>query len=176
MKDRNAVQNSVSLYFEFQRKLHEKSSVFESKFGFTPEFKAGINEGKVTVAEVGHFKREIAYHGDVLNTGARIQAMCNEFGRKLLVSEIFANQLKGTSEFKKELMGKINLKGKQKAIEIYAIERAWKTPNGDHRDLSFIDFLCLLPFFESIKSWLCIHAWEYIVAEFGICNFFIRIQ
>lgn len=122
MNDSNAVNNAVNLYFEFQRKLQSQSSIFEERFGFTPEFKAGINEGKVTAAEVGNFKREIAYHGDVLNTGARIQAKCNEFGKKLLVSEIFANQLNGTDHFKKERMGKINLKGKQEAIEIYAIE------------------------------------------------------
>lgn len=122
MKNKSAVQHAINLYFAFKDKLDSKTDMFNTKFGFVPEFKAGINEGKVTAAEVGSIKREIAYHGDVLNTGARIQAKCNELGKSLLVSEIFADEIKNIKGFRKELMGKINLKGKLEAINIYAIE------------------------------------------------------
>jgi adenylate cyclase len=36
---------------------------------------------------VGEIRKELAYHGDVLNTAARIQGKCNEFKKRLLVSE-----------------------------------------------------------------------------------------
>lgn len=122
--DPDAARLCMELFFAFREKLESKAEKFEKQFGFIPEFKAGINEGPVTVAEVGYIKREIAYHGDVLNTGARIQSMCNQFGKSLLVSELFANQTKNISRIKQELMGEIMLKGKQQAVNIYALERA----------------------------------------------------
>lgn len=35
-----------------------------------------MNAGIVTVAEVAKYKKEIAYHGDTINTAARIQGKC----------------------------------------------------------------------------------------------------
>lgn len=37
--------------------------------------------------EVGYIKKEIAYHGNVFNTAARIWSVCNDFNKDLLVSE-----------------------------------------------------------------------------------------
>ncbi len=37
-----------------------------------------------TVLEVGEIKRDISYLGDVLNTAARIQGKCNDYGEDLL--------------------------------------------------------------------------------------------
>lgn len=121
--DTDAAKLSLELFFAFREKLESKALKFEKEFGFIPEFKAGINEGAVTAAEVGYIKRDIAYHGDVLNTGARIQAMCNELGKNLLVSELFALQIKNQNNFKQELLGEIVLRGKEQAINIYAVER-----------------------------------------------------
>ncbi|SMD36203.1 adenylate cyclase [Reichenbachiella faecimaris] len=120
--DVEARKLSVELFFAFREKLVSKASKFEKEFGFVPEFKAGINEGAVTAAEVGYIKRDIAYHGDVLNTGSRIQAKCNELGKSLLVSEAFAKEVEKLIAFKQELMGKINLKGKAEPINIYSID------------------------------------------------------
>lgn len=120
--DPEAPRLSMELFFAFKRKLESKADKFEKEFGFVPEFKAGINEGPVTAAEVGYIKRDIAYHGDVLNTGARIQAKCNELGKNLLVSEVFAKEVAKIDSYRQILMGKINLKGKSNPINIYAIE------------------------------------------------------
>ncbi|MDW3208995.1 MAG: adenylate/guanylate cyclase domain-containing protein [Reichenbachiella sp.] len=122
--DLEARKLSIELFFAFQKKLASKADKFEKEFGFVPEFKAGINEGAVTAAEVGYIKRDIAYHGDVLNTGARIQDKCNELGKNLLVSEVFAEQIKSLNLFKQELLGEVALKGKERAINIYAVDKA----------------------------------------------------
>ncbi|WP_420582695.1 adenylate/guanylate cyclase domain-containing protein [Reichenbachiella sp.] len=122
--DFDARKYSIELFFAFQKKLARHASKFEKDFGFVPEFKAGINEGPVTAAEVGFIKRDIAYHGDVLNTGARIQNKCNELGKSLLVSEEFAQQIKNLHLFKQELLGKVALKGKERAINIYSVDQA----------------------------------------------------
>ena len=69
----------IQLFFAFKKKLEKKSKYYNSKFGVVPEFKAGVNAGVVTVAEIGSIKREIAYHGDVVNTASRLRSACNEF-------------------------------------------------------------------------------------------------
>ena len=87
-----------------------------------PEFKAGLNSGFVTIAEVGELKKELAYHGDVLNTASRIQGVCNKYNKFLLISDELENNLKLEPNFKKELIGSIELKGKAKPVSIYSIE------------------------------------------------------
>ncbi|MBX2843987.1 MAG: adenylate/guanylate cyclase domain-containing protein [Flammeovirgaceae bacterium] len=117
--------NFIRLFFEFQKKLESKKEIYFSKFGVFPVFKAGIEMGEVTVAEVGEIKREIAYHGDVLNTAARIQEKCNEFHHNLLISEHLQKEINGFNHYKTELMGNIQLRGKQNPLKILAV-----IPNG----------------------------------------------
>lgn len=124
MDDKSSIENSISLFFAYQGLLKSKEHKFIGKYGFLPEFKAGINEGRVTAAEIGNIKREIAYHGDVLNTGARIQSICNEFKKNLLVSEVFAKRMNGISKYRKEFIGNLNLKGKSHSIDVFSVEPA----------------------------------------------------
>jgi len=87
-----------------------------------PEFKAGVNFGLVTVAEVGEIKREIAFHGDVLNTAARIQWLCNLLGSRFLISQNFKNILTDLNSFSINYNGNIQLRGKKSDINLYSAE------------------------------------------------------
>jgi adenylate cyclase len=40
----------------------------------------------VTTGEIGVLKKEIIFTGDVLNTAARIQGLCNQFNVDILIS------------------------------------------------------------------------------------------
>ena len=116
--------NCLNAYFAFCAQLDAKATHYSNKYGVVPQFKAGLNVGKVTVAEVGEVKREIAYHGDAINTAARIQAKCNEMGRALLISEHLHLQLNGQMNgFKDHLEGSVQLKGKMKAINVYSVQQ-----------------------------------------------------
>ena len=77
--------NCIHLYYNFMNRIYERSDYYLSKFGPVPEFKAGMNCGHVTVAEVGAIVREIAYHGDIIDTASRIQHQCNKYGKRLLI-------------------------------------------------------------------------------------------
>ncbi len=68
--------------------------------------------GKVTAVEIGEIKRDIAYHGDTLNTAARIQSMCNDYQKKFLVSDYFLERSGLDNHFKIEALGMTILKGK----------------------------------------------------------------
>lgn len=113
-------QNCIRAYFSFKKRLSEKKDYYLETYGSIPFFKAGLNTGVVTVTEVGRYKKEIAYHGDTLNTAARIQAKCNHFEKELLISGYLKEKLNG-SGLEYTLMGSEPLRGKQKEVEIYAI-------------------------------------------------------
>jgi adenylate cyclase len=118
--------NCIRIFFAFQQKINTHASFYKKRYGIVPEFKAGLNAGQVTVAEVGDIKREIAYHGDVVNTGARIQHLCNDYKVHLLATEDFIMRVKNLVGFKSTLMGTVALRGKLKEVAVYAISEAEK--------------------------------------------------
>lgn len=113
-------QNCINAYFNFKKQLDKKKDYYMSTYNILPHFKAGINAGIVTVTEVGKYKKEIAYHGDTINTAARIQGKCNELMRDLLISENTKNGL-DNSGFSFENFDSIQLKGKNSLVTIHAV-------------------------------------------------------
>jgi adenylate cyclase len=112
----------IRIFEAYDATLRDRASHYETAYGFVPEFKAGVNAGLVTVAEVGEIKKELAYHGDVLNTAARIQGKCNELGQRLLVSEELKELVAGVTEHAFNPMGEAQLKGKAQPVRIYGVE------------------------------------------------------
>jgi len=121
-KSRN-FRNAVNFYYEFTDQLNMKRNYFDKEFGINPKFTASINSGKIMIAEVGTFKSEIAFHGDVLNTAARIQKQCKSYNRRLLVTKNFAEKFREVSfGYQIEWLALDRLLGKQNPVDIYAIE------------------------------------------------------
>ncbi len=114
----------VELFFSFQDLLHAKAAYYMEKYGTVPQFKAGLHGGKLMVAEVGVVKKELAFHGDVINTSARIQSECNKYGVSILLSEKLLDDLDRPNEFNKEFLGSVLLKGKQQEVNIYTVTRS----------------------------------------------------
>nr|WP_298997516.1 adenylate/guanylate cyclase domain-containing protein [uncultured Allomuricauda sp.] len=113
-------QNLLNTFYNFKQRLEEKRAYYEQKYGCLPFFKAGVHSGIVTVTEVGKYKKEIAYHGDTINTAARIQGKCNELNSELLLSETLKNELLST-RFHFTEMGAVILKGKKGKVTIHAV-------------------------------------------------------
>ena len=121
-KDGFTNSNCIKLYFEFNQQLQNKKEYFISSYGVIPEFKAGMSYGLVTVAEVGEVKTEIAYHGDVLNTAARIQGYCGTLNKQLLVSESVAKELEINEELDITPVNEVQLRGKKDKSKIFSVE------------------------------------------------------
>ncbi len=111
--------NCVNAFFHYDKSIHQRGEYYKQQYGLIPEFKAGVNLGDVMVAEVGELKKEIAYHGDALNTAARIQEKCNEFARRILISERVRDALDGSREYDFRAVGSFRLKGKEKPVSIF---------------------------------------------------------
>ena len=129
LKRRMKLNNCIKAFWAFQDRLVKRRAYYLKKYGVYPTFKAGINEGEVTVAEVGEIKREIAYHGDTMNITSRIQEMCNVYEKELLITESFYKRLKSRDKFLIECMGQEELRGKNAPIKIYAVEREFDCLN-----------------------------------------------
>lgn len=82
-----------------------------------------MHSGVVTVTEVGKYKKEIAYHGDTINTAARIQGQCNNLDAYFLVSEDLKSKLPNKGYFYSK-KGKVPLKGIKEAITIFSVSKA----------------------------------------------------
>lgn len=113
----------VQFFFACEQQFLSRSSYYLKNYGLVPCFKAGLHMGKVTAVEIGEIKRDIAYHGDTLNTAARIQSMCNQYEKKILASAYFTSATKWNELFKTEELGMIMLKGKKAPIGILSVEQ-----------------------------------------------------
>lgn len=116
--------NCLRAYFAFTTRLQERADYYRHTYGLVPEFKAGLNMGQIVMAEVGQIKREIAYHGDTINTAARIQEACNTYEKELLISEDLYRSLDREHVFSMVQIGDILLKGKTRKVKIYCVEIA----------------------------------------------------
>ena len=114
--------NCIQCFFNIQRELLKKTDYYTTKYGVTPEFKAGLHYGYVMAGEIGIVKREIAFSGDVLNTTARIQSKCNELKVNILLSKFLLDKLKLRSDrFVPKLMGDTLLRGKEQSMPLYTL-------------------------------------------------------
>ena len=113
--------NCIQLFYDFRNRLNSKSAYFLDRYETVPKFKAGVHLGQVTVTEVGDIKKEIAYHGDVLNTAARLQGACNTYGSSLLVSKQLVDQLAIASSWEQEYLGAMELKGKLTPVQVFSL-------------------------------------------------------
>ena len=113
--------NCVNLFFHFQNRIQKKQKQYMAKYNLVPVFKAGLHGGKLIVTEVGTVKKEIAFHGDVINTSARIQGECNKYNELLLCSNMLIKDLALSNKYTTEFIGDLELKGKEEKHEISAI-------------------------------------------------------
>lgn len=113
----------LKLFFAYRDYLNLRKEYYIQTYGVFPVFKASVHSGVVTVAEVGVVKTEIAYHGDVLNTAARIQQKCNVFQRDLLISQDFKELLRENRDFEFDLEGELRFKGKSNTVTVFAVRK-----------------------------------------------------
>ncbi|MGI9626633.1 MAG: adenylate/guanylate cyclase domain-containing protein [Longimicrobiales bacterium] len=121
--EEGAKVSCMETFFAFQEKLHAKRDWYQQRFGVSPEFRAGIESGRVTVAEVGDIKREIAYHGDPLNTAARLLELCKDYDQNVLVSGDFGQAVDAHATFSTEWQADVVLRGKREPLPVYGVRQ-----------------------------------------------------
>lgn len=114
---------TMDFYFMYVAELEMNRLYFEKKYDIYPVFTASINVGKVMAAEVGEIKHELAYHGDVINTAARIQKKCRKYVKQLLATEQFISQnTRYTSlYYSTRFVDEVKFRGKNRRVRLYEI-------------------------------------------------------
>lgn len=115
--------NCVRCFYAMQEAIAVKREFYQETYGLVPGFKAGLHCGEVTTGEIGVIKRDIVYSGDVLNTAARIQSKCNDFGVKILLSKHLLDKLNIPPHgIEQKKIGDIDLRGKKEKVILYSLE------------------------------------------------------
>lgn len=114
--------NCIQCFFYMQRTLAANKEKYLAKFGIFPEFKCGVHGGECVVTWVGVVKRDIVYHGEVLNTASRLEGACNRLEASLLISESLLLLLKLPSEITATFKEDLVLRGKSKALKIFSLD------------------------------------------------------
>lgn len=112
----------INCFFDILTAIEWNREQYLNKYGVHPEFKAALHAGQVSVTWIGTIKKEIVYHGDVLNTTARIQEECNKYGQKFLISEYMLQNVEIPEYLRSEFVGELQLKGKERKVKIFGLK------------------------------------------------------
>jgi adenylate cyclase len=125
VKDHKSIALCLKLYFRIKEIINKRSGYYMRKYGVVPSFRAGIHMGLVTVAEVGKFKREIAYHGGTINLASRIQHKSKILDKDVLISRDVYKLIEDTNlkdKYKFDYLGEFSIIGKKDPIGLISVE------------------------------------------------------
>jgi adenylate cyclase len=112
----------VRCFFAMQQAIDLRRDYYLRTYGAVPAFKAGLHGGPVMATQVGAVKTELVFHGDVLNTTARIEAQCNALHSRLLLSASLHEALPHPPDFRFQALGEFPLRGKAGTVALYSAE------------------------------------------------------
>ena len=102
--------------------LDKAAPEFAQLFGVAPRVRGALHAGSVIVGEVGGSKRDIVFHGDVMNTTARLEQVARELERRLVVSADAMSRLAGADSYPVEDLGERAVRGRARPIQVYAVK------------------------------------------------------
>jgi len=112
----------LGCFFGIERALRAASSGFERDFGAVPRVRGAVHAGRVIAGEVGGSKRDIVFHGDVLNTASRLEQIAREGDHGLVVSAAALERCVGTERYALEDLGARALRGRAETVTVYAVK------------------------------------------------------
>lgn len=119
----NREAQCIQCFFAMKDAIERKKERFMADYGVVPTFKAGVHLGEVTTGEIGKIKKDIVFTGDVLNTTARIQGLCNTYHSELLLSGQLVEALRFEGSFSTIELGETELRGRNEKVKLFTVER-----------------------------------------------------
>ena len=112
----------VACVFAIRQTLERDRDRWLARFGFVPELRAALHGGGVVTAEVGVDRHKIAYFGDVMNATARLEGLCRETGRSVLISDAVLTKLSALPDgIAAEALGGYRLRGRSETMAVHAL-------------------------------------------------------
>lgn len=113
----------INLFFDFSNELEIQNLKFSKAYGVKVKFKAAVHSGAVMVTKIRSTKKEIVYHGDVLNTCARIMEQCTQSEKGLLISGIVAEWFLNSPLYSTSFIESSLLRGKLRNTLVYEVSK-----------------------------------------------------
>lgn len=110
-------------YFAMCAALGAKAALFRERFGASPELRAALHLGDVIAGEVGQERRAIVFHGDAMNTAARLEQATREVGCRFIVSAEARAALGPLPAFEMRDLGALVLRGRREPLHAYGCEK-----------------------------------------------------
>lgn len=120
-KSNTKTEKCLDAYRCSVNKIQSLQEHYTSRYGLLPQFKAAFHCGEVIYGEIGEVKSEIVFHGDVVNTTARLERLCSTLEENLLVSKTMMDTFPSTVQQAFHTVGQITLRGKEQSMEIFGI-------------------------------------------------------
>ena len=96
----------------------------EREFGIAPRVRGALHAGPVISGEVGKTKREIVFHGDVMNTTARLEQLTRDLDRSFIVSAEALARIDERAGYVVEDLGERTVRGRAAPVLVYAVTPA----------------------------------------------------
>ncbi len=111
----------LNCVLSIRERIRDLAASYETEFGLSPRFRAGLHGGPVVACEVGEDRREIVYFGASINTAARLEQMTRDLDREWLVTGDLLNQMEWPEHLQPEPLGLVTLKKDEQPVEVFAL-------------------------------------------------------
>ncbi len=113
----------VQCFFDMIQLLDLRQDDYRDRYGTVPRLRAGIHGGDVVTTWVGEARKDLAFHGDTMNTTSRVETACKELEAQCLVSEIVYSAIELPPHLEARSVGEVELRGRVGALSLYAVDR-----------------------------------------------------
>lgn len=115
------VSGILNFYNDVQAILKQREEYFRNKVNITPVLRFAVHGGSVIQAEIGELKTDIVFHGDVLNTAARMLDVATDKQAPLIFSSYIFDRLPMPDTLEIASIGQIPLRGKLQPVSLYTL-------------------------------------------------------
>lgn len=113
-------QSALTAAVEMHKVLHEYNKERVLKKRLPVRIGVGMQDGSLIMGITGDSNRlDAAIISDTVNTAARIEGLSKHYGTSILLTKECKDKLTDAQAFNFRFLGSVQVKGKQKAIELY---------------------------------------------------------
>jgi len=113
---------ALRCFFAMGAALAANADRFFERFGVRPELRAALHLGEVIAGEVGQVRRAIVFHGDVMNTTARLEQATREVGCVFIASAQALAAVGPLPDIRSRDLGALALRGRVEPIHAFCVD------------------------------------------------------
>jgi adenylate cyclase len=109
-------------FFLMEESLSKLKEQFQERFFTEAGLRAALHLGEVIAGEVGEQRRAIVFHGDVMNTAARLEQATRDLGVRFIASADALSALGPQPDMALKDLGALTLRGRREPIRAWGVE------------------------------------------------------